>query len=219
MEDFKNLNVDVVCVSKFRSQEEIDRVKKEGFTIFAENRVQELKKKAVENPDVLWHLIGHLQTNKVKDAVKYAELIHSVDSLHLLEEINKEAHKQGKIQDVLIQINIAREEQKFGIDETELFSFVSSAAVYSDIRIHGIMVIAPNTENFEWIDMIFAEGSRLFEELKLISQNNVQADILSMGMSHDYPIAIKNHATCIRVGTALFNYYNTKDTENGNTLS
>jgi len=205
--DLLHLPVTVVAVSKFRTQQEIDCLKEKGFTIFAENRVQELKKKAQTNTDVSWHLIGHLQTNKVKDAVLYSDLIHSVDSFRLLECIDKEAKKQHKVIDVLIQVNIAQEESKFGIKETELIPLLQQAKSLSSVCIKGMMVIAPNTEDMTYIEEIFTKGKQLFDSMKELKQENLDPIWLSMGMSHDYEIAIKCGSNMVRIGTLLFETY------------
>lgn len=175
-----------------------------GLGNIGENRVQEAKKKKEElPPGGIWHLLGHLQTNKAKQAVELFDIIESVDSEKILDLINKEAKKIGKIQDVLLQINIAKEEQKSGLSEEEYEELLPKLINFDRVRVRGIMVIAKQTDNVEETRPIFARGYELFKELreKLDSE---KCDVLSMGMTHDYWIAVEEGANAIRIGTALF---------------
>ena len=175
-----------------------------GLTNIGENRVQEAKKKKEElPPGGSWHLIGHLQTNKAKQAVELFDIIESIDSEKLLKLINQEAEKIGKVQDILLQVNVAKEEQKSGFSLEEYEALLPNLTNFDKVRVRGLMVIAKQTDNVEETRPTFAEGYKLFTELqeKLGSEN---CNILSMGMTHDYWVAIEEGANAIRLGTALF---------------
>lgn len=173
-----------------------------GITNIGENRVQEAKeKRAVLADNGIWHLIGHLQTNKVKQAVALFDLIESVDSERLLLAIDKEAAHLGKVQDVLLQINIAGEEQKTGFSIEEYQAILPKLHEYQNLCVRGLMVIAPLCEDIEATRPVFCEGYRCFCELKL---QLPEIDLLSMGMTHDFTVAIEEGANVVRVGTALF---------------
>ena len=148
-----------------------------------------------------WHLIGHLQTNKARQAVALFDLIESVDSEHLLAAVDKEAERIGKVQDILLQLNIAHEEQKSGLDKEDYLALLPKLPEYKHVRLRGLMVIAQKCEDIEQTRPVFAAGYRAFARLK---QQCPQADILSMGMSNDYTVAIEEGANIVRVGTALF---------------
>ena len=148
-----------------------------------------------------WHLIGHLQTNKARQAVALFDLIESVDSEHLLAAVDKEAERIGKVQDILLQLNIAHEEQKSGLDKEDYLALLPKLPEYKHVRLRGLMVIAQKCEDIEQTRPVFAAGYRAFARLK---QQYPQADILSMGMSNDYTVAIEEGANIVRVGTALF---------------
>jgi pyridoxal phosphate enzyme (YggS family) len=202
-----NLPATIVAVSKNRSKEDIKRLYHQGFTIFGENRIQELLLKVDIDLPITWHMIGHLQSNKVKQAVKYTTLIHSVDSIKLLQAIDKEAYKQAKIMNVLIQINIAKEKTKYGINEDEIFIFVEQAKDLSNIMINGIMVIGPDTDEQAKIKEVFNKAYKLYQSLEKIKQNNLDIKYLSMGMSNDYQIAIESGSNMVRIGRLLFENY------------
>jgi pyridoxal phosphate enzyme (YggS family) len=202
-----SLPVTVVAVSKNRSKEDIKRLYHKGFMIFGENRIQELLTKVDIDLPVTWHMIGHLQSNKVKPAVKYTSLIHSVDSIKLLQAIDKEACKQTKIMNVLIQINIAKEKTKYGIKTEELFAFIDQAKDLSNITINGLMVIGPDTDDQAKIKAVFEEGFELYQTLHKIQQTNLDLKYLSMGMSNDYQIAIETGSNMVRIGRLLFENY------------
>ncbi|MPN12399.1 Pyridoxal phosphate homeostasis protein [bioreactor metagenome] len=205
--DLLHLPAIVVAVSKNRTKEDICRLYDQGFCIFGENRVQELLTKIDIDRPVVWHLIGHLQSNKVRSVVTHCALIHSVDSYKLLTEINKEASKQNKISHVLIQVNIAEEDTKFGIPAQELIPLVKQAAALDHILIQGIMVIGPHTEDQARIQTVFTAGKNLFDQLHEINQANLQPSYLSMGMSHDYETALACGSNMVRLGTLLFTTY------------
>lgn len=195
----------IVVVTKNHSLDEIKVLYDEGFRIFGENRVQELvSKQKNDMPGIQWQLIGHLQTNKVKYAVKYCSLIQSVDSLKLLQDINKEAHKQNKLMPVLIQVNIAQEETKFGISIEELGSLLKESSNLDHIIISGLMVIGPHTKDTAEIKKVFTQGKELFDKYQNFQQSNVNFTILSMGMSEDYPFALECGSTMLRLGRIMF---------------
>lgn len=195
----------IVVVTKNHSLDEIKVLYDEGFRIFGENRVQELvSKQKNDMPGIQWQLIGHLQTNKVKYVVKYCSLIQSVDSLKLLQDINKEAHKQNKLMPVLIQVNIAQEETKFGISIEELGSLLKDSSNLDHIIISGLMVIGPHTKDTAEIKKVFTQGKELFDKYQNFQQSNVNFTILSMGMSEDYPFALECGSTMLRLGRIMF---------------
>ena len=194
-----------VAVSKYRTPEEILARYNEGYRLFAENRVQELLKRvSIPMEGAAWHLIGHLQSNKVRSVLPYVELIHSVDSEKLLRLIDKEALRIGKVQPVLIQVNVAKEDTKYGIAEEELVPLIKKCEDLEHVSIEGIMVIGPHTDNKEEIRRVFREGRRLFEEGFTLRQNNVRWKTLSMGMSSDWKIAVEEGSTLLRLGRILF---------------
>lgn len=176
-----------------------------GITDIAENKVQEIIRKydAVQS-GVKWHLIGHLQTNKVKYIIDKVDLIHSVDSVKLAVEINSRASKIGKVQDILIQINIADETQKYGISPDALDDLLEHLSELANIRVLGLMNIAPLVENPESLRTDFKAMAALYERLKHCAYANVDARVLSMGMSNDYDIAIEEGSNMVRIGTKIY---------------
>jgi hypothetical protein len=171
-----------------------------GQRIFGENKIQEMTEKWEQMPkDIQWHMIGHVQTNKVKFMAEYVSLIHGVDSLKLLEEINKQAQKHNRVIDCLLQIYIAEEETKFGLDEKELEELVKQVQnkKLENIRIVGLMGMATFTENKEQIKKEFLHLKSIFDKTKSLS-------ILSMGMSGDYQLAIECGSTMVRIGSSIF---------------
>jgi PLP dependent protein len=200
--------VKLVAVSKNQPNNKIQFLYELGHRDFGENKVQELTSKYTELPsDIQWHFIGHLQTNKVKFIVPFVSLIHSVDSFKLLKEINKEALKAGRIVDCLLQVYIAKEESKFGLDEKELFDLISSQEFnkMTHIRICGFMGMATYTDDHTVVRNEFKYLHDLFNRVKADYFNNKpEFNELSMGMSDDYKIAIEEGSTMIRVGTYIF---------------
>ncbi len=195
----------IVVVSKNRSVEEIMELYNQGFKIFGENRVQELLLKVEETPkDIQWHLIGHLQRNKVSKIINLCQLIHSVDSFRLLEKIEKESKKQNIVTNVLLQVNIALEETKYGFKESEVIETIKKASVFNHIIIKGIMVIGPNVDDDEEISTVFNRGYELYNKCREIKQHNVHIDTYSAGMSSDYKLALKAHSTLLRLGSIMF---------------
>jgi pyridoxal phosphate enzyme (YggS family) len=200
--------VKVVAVSKTKPLEDILTVYNTGHKIFGENRVQELTAKYEQLPhDIEWHLIGHLQSNKVKYIAKFVQLIHSIDSLKLLSTVNQEALKAKREIDVLFQIYIASEETKFGLDKQELLEILNSPVfkILENVRIRGLMGIATFTEDMDQVRSEFRILKETFDYCRqtYFSGNEFFSE-LSMGMSGDYKIAIEEGATIIRVGSLLF---------------
>lgn len=193
------------AVTKTRTADEINEAIDAGITDIGENKVQEIMDKFDSVKPVRWHLIGHLQTNKVKYIIDKVSMIHSVDSLHLAQEIDKRAAQHGITMDILIQVNSAQEESKFGIstDETEgMIRDILDKCPNS--RIRGLMCIAPFAENPEDVRVYFAQVKKLYDEYSSIEHKNLDFKYLSMGMSHDYEVAILEGSNLIRVGTAIF---------------
>ena len=176
-----------------------------GVTVVGENRVQEaVEKHAVLERDVRWHLIGHLQTNKVKQAVKLFDLIHSVDSEHLLLAVESAAGKMHKVQDILLQVNLAREESKFGIHKEDLPLLLQKADSLPHVHLCGLMCIAPHYAEVEQCRPLFREMYEIFSELQALPLVRSEMRWLSMGMTNDYVIAVEEGANLIRVGTGIF---------------
>lgn len=169
--------------------------------IFGENRVQELLEKYT--PDVRWHFIGQLQTNKVKYIIDKVELIHSVDRLSLLQEIDRQAKKHGKVQDILIEVNIGGEEKKGGVAPAEVIAFAKEVDKYPSVRLKGLMSVLPNVEK-EALDAFYLQLSKLYDTLKQTRLDNADIRYLSAGMSNDYDVAVKYGANIVRLGRALF---------------
>ncbi|MFR7795477.1 MAG: YggS family pyridoxal phosphate-dependent enzyme [Oscillospiraceae bacterium] len=169
--------------------------------IFGENRVQELLEKYT--PDVRWHFIGQLQTNKVKYIVDKVELIHSVDRLSLLQEIDRQAKKHGKVQDILIEVNIGGEEKKGGVAPAEVIDFAKEVDKYPSVRLKGLMSVLPNVEK-DALNAFYLQLSKLYDTLKQTKLDNADIRYLSAGMSNDYDVAVKYGANIVRLGRALF---------------
>lgn len=193
------------AVTKTRTAEEINEAIDAGITDIGENKVQEIMDKFDSVKPVRWHLIGHLQTNKVKYIIDKVSMIHSVDSLHLAQEIDKRAAQHGITMDILIQVNSAQEESKFGISTDETEGMIRDILdKCPNIRIRGLMCIAPFAENPEDVRVYFAQVKKLYDEYSSIEHKNLDFKYLSMGMSHDYEVAILEGSNLIRVGTAIF---------------
>lgn len=195
----------LVAVSKTKPLSDVEELIKCDQMDFGENKVQELvdKYENVSTP-VNWHLIGHLQTNKVKYIVDKACLIHSVDSVHLAKEIEKEAAKKDVVCKILIQVNIAKEDTKFGIAEEEVYDLINEIKDFKHIQIEGLMTIAPFVENPEKNRIHFRNLHQLSLDIKSKNIDNVNMNVLSMGMTNDYEVAIEEGATIVRVGTGIF---------------
>ena len=193
-------NITLVAVSKTKPLEDIRELYDLGHRDFGENYVQELVEKAERLPkDIRWHFIGHLQSNKVKFITPFIYLIHGVDSLKLLKEIDKQAEKNKRLIDCLLQVHIAREETKFGLDENELFAL--EIGQFANVKIKGLMGMASLTENVNKIRTEFKHLKTIYEKLSALTP---QLSILSMGMSADYKIAIEEGSNMVRIGSLLF---------------
>lgn len=201
--------VTLITVSKTNPVVRLKEAMDCGIHIFGENKVQEMLEKQEELPDTLeWHMIGHLQRNKVKYLMGKVALIHSVDSLRLAEEISKEAVKQGTQEDILIEINVAEEESKFGITTENCLELVQNIAKLPNIHIKGLMTIAPFVEDAEENRKVFQALKKLSVDIAQKNIDNVTMSILSMGMTNDYEVAIEEGATMVRVGTGIFGIRN-----------
>lgn len=197
--------VELVAISKYHPNEYILPAYEAGQRIFGESHEQELRQKVETLPkDIQWHFIGHLQTNKVKYIVGVVDLIESVDRLELLECIEKQAAKIGVTQDILFEINIGAEESKSGFTPEEAAQLAAKMGEYPHVRLHGLMAIPPVSEKPGDNCRYFAEMRNLFVDISAKKYDNVSMDCLSMGMSGDYPDAIREGATLVRVGTAIF---------------
>jgi PLP dependent protein len=200
-------NVTLVSVSKTKPIEDLMEAYNVGQRIFGENKIQEMTEKWESMPkDIQWHMIGHVQTNKVKFMAEYVNLIHGVDSLKLLEEINKQAKKHNRVIDCLLQMHIAEEETKFGLNEKELNEILNSEVFQNlkNIQIVGLMGMATFTDNQLQIKKEFQNLKRIFDETSKLKTANCQLNTLSMGMSGDYQLAIECGSTMVRIGSSIF---------------
>ena len=201
----KREEVTLIAVSKTKPVETLQEAYDLGVRIFGENKVQELTAKYEALPkDIHWHMIGHMQRNKVKYIIDKAELIHSVDSLKLAETIEKEAAKHDLIADILVEVNVAEEESKFGMKMEEVIPFVEKVSAFPHVRVRGLMTIAPFVEDPEENRSIFADLHKLYIDIKKKNHDNDTVSVLSMGMTNDYEVAIEEGATMVRVGTGIF---------------
>jgi pyridoxal phosphate enzyme (YggS family) len=201
--------VTLVAVSKTKPVSDLMEAYETGQRIFGENKIQEMTEKWEAMPkDIQWHMIGHVQTNKVKYMASFVSLIHGVDSLKLLQEINKQAQKNSRIIDCLLQIYIAEEESKFGLDEKELetiFEFIQEEKnEMNHIRIVGLMGMATFTNNTAQVEKEFSRLKTIFDSYSNLNTKNCQLNTLSMGMSGDYQLAIKCGSTMVRIGSSIF---------------
>lgn len=203
---YEDSGVLLLAVTKQKPVSAIVEAKKAGITDIGENKVQELVSKMDELGDnyINYHQIGYLQTNKVKYIIGRVKLIHSVDRLALLDKINDRAKQLNLVQDVLIQVNIAKEDSKSGIYVEDLKELLDLADKMESIRVKGLMVIAPFFEDPELTRPIFTKAKEIFEDIKNIHYNNIRMEYLSMGMSHDYKIALECGANIVRVGSTIF---------------
>jgi len=199
--------VKLVAVSKTKSVEDIKEAFDAGHKVFGENKAQEMINKQPDLPDdIEWHFIGHLQSNKVKYLAPFVSMIHSVDRKKILKEINKEAKKNNRVIDCLLQFHIAEEETKFGLSMEEARELIESEAFkgYENVRIKGVMGMATFTENTAQVRREFKNLVHIFQTLKKDYFNNQQFTELSMGMSGDYQLAIEEGSTMVRVGSLIF---------------
>lgn len=198
-------DVTLCAVSKFIEVSKIKEAIEAGITVFGENKVQELVDKLPQfSEDVNFHMIGQLQTNKVKYIIDKVKLIHSLDRMSLLKTLDKEAKKKNIISDALIQVNLTSDPNRGGVSIEELPEFVEEVGKYSSVRVRGLMCVAQNVDDEKIIREDFKRMRLEFERLKLYNICNVSGEILSMGMSHDYEIAVEEGATLVRVGTRIF---------------
>lgn len=197
--------VTLIAVSKTKPYTAIEEALPSGILDYGENKVQELSEKYEILPkDIRWHMIGHLQRNKVKYLVGKVSLIHSVDSLRLANQIESEFAKKDEIANILIEVNMANEESKFGISADETINLVKEISLLPHVRVQGLMTIAPYTDNPETNRGYFAKMKKLSVDIREKNIDNVNMNVLSMGMSGDYQVAIEEGATIIRVGTSIF---------------
>lgn len=199
-------NTTLIAVSKTQSEDDILKVYKAGHKIFGENKIQEMTKKWENLPkDIQWHMIGHVQTNKVKYMAKYVYLIHGVDNMKLIKVINRQGGIHERIIECLLQVNISNESNKYGLNESKLFEILehlkNNDSIYKNIKIIGLMGMASFTNDDKLINSQFKFLQNLFLKIKKINSNFTT---LSMGMSNDYLIAIKNGSNMIRIGTKIF---------------
>ena len=197
--------VALIAVSKTKPLSMLQEAYEAGARDFGENKVQEILEKYPEMPeDARFHMIGHLQTNKVKQVVGKAVLIHSVDSLHLAEKIEQEAAKRDLTADILLEVNVAREESKFGLMLEEVIPLLEEVKNLPHVRVRGLMTIAPNVENPEENRKHFKKLYQLYVDIKSKNIDNGTMSVLSMGMTGDFEVAVEEGATMIRVGTGIF---------------
>lgn len=207
----KKGDVTLIAVSKTKPVEMIKEVYDLGVHDFGENRVQELTEKYDKLPsDIRWHLIGHLQTNKVKYIIDKAYMIHSVDSLKLANEISREAVKHSVTANILIEVNVSGEESKFGVSPEDLEDLIRKISVLPAIRIRGLMTVAPYVVDSEENRQFFVKMKQFAVDITRKNIDNVNMDCLSMGMSGDYTVAVEEGATFVRVGTSIFGERNYK---------
>lgn len=201
----KQHEVRLIAVTKNHDVQAMREAIDAGVTDIGENRIQEAKAKfATLDRDVTWHLIGHLQTNKAKQAVKIFDLIHSVDTLHLAEAINNAAAGINKVQKVLVQVNLAKEDSKSGVYVEELADLLHKVDELPNLQLMGLMCIAPNYDDVEECRPLFAKMYEIFQKVKEITFSTANILYLSMGMTHDYEIAVEEGANMVRVGTGIF---------------
>ena len=198
-------DITVIAVSKTVEVERIRVALEEGFVDLGENKVQELMEKYdALGENCQWHLIGHLQTNKVKYIIDKVRMIHSVDSIELAEEIQKRALKVNRTIDILIQVNVSGEESKFGISPGEVEAFIRKLSTFDHIKVKGLMTIAPYAENQEDIRGVFKQLKKIFIDINAENIDNINMEFLSMGMSNDFEVAIEEGANIVRIGTLIF---------------
>lgn len=203
----KNIDdITIIAVSKTVDWKKARQAIDAGILNLGENRVQELvsKYENLENLNANWHMIGHLQKNKVKYIIDKVKLIHSVESFELASEIDKRAKQNNIVANILIEINVGEEESKFGISKDNAVNFVKSLESFENIKINGIMTVAPYSENPENIRWVFKEMKNLYDVISKLNSNNIEMKYLSMGMTNDFEIAIEEGSNMVRIGTAIF---------------
>jgi pyridoxal phosphate enzyme (YggS family) len=198
-------DIKIVAVTKTIEPERINKVIEQGMIDLGENRVQELCEKYDQiDKKCNWHLIGHLQTNKVKYIVDKITMVHSLDRIRLAKELQKRGSGLGKVIDVLVQVNISGEKTKGGVSKEEVFDFIREVSKFENLKVKGLMTIAPLVENPEDVRFVFRELRNLLIDIELENINNIDMKYLSMGMSNDFEVAIEEGANIIRIGTAIF---------------
>lgn len=196
--------VNLIAVTKTIDTVRINDAIDNGITHIGENKVQEIMDKYEDIAKVNWHMIGHLQTNKVKYIIDKVELIHSLDRLSLAKEINKRAKQHNLVSKVLIQVNVAKEDSKFGLEAENIYDFLDNISGMENIKVEGLMTIAPFEEDPEDVRKYFKELKGIFDELKEKNLNGIEMKYLSMGMTNDFKVAIEEGANMVRVGTGIF---------------
>lgn len=205
----RNDKVQLIAVTKTQELESVRNLLDLGIKNIGENKVQDLLKRVEELGDITnYHMIGHLQSNKVKDIISYTTLLHSLDRVSLAKELNKRARMENKTIDILIQVNVAEEKSKFGFMVKEVLPFIEQILDYENIRIKGLMTMAPYTEDEVLLRNVFKSMVKLKEDISKRNYNNISMDYLSMGMTNDYEIAIEEGSNMVRVGTGIFGYRN-----------
>ncbi len=200
--------IKLVAVTKTATIEQIKEAISAGVKIIGENKVQEAKEKyQILSADIEWHLVGHLQTNKVKYAVEIFDLIHSVDSIKLAKEIDRRSLQFGMITNVLVEVNVSGEETKYGIKPEEVEPFLKEISEFSRTRVRGLMTIAPIAEDKEEVRPYFRKLRELFKEIKSKNIKNVKMDYLSMGMTEDFEVAVEEGANMVRIGRGIFGFH------------
>ena len=208
----KREDITLIAVTKTHPAEMMNEAIELGVTDIGENKPQEVRDKYADVKPVRWHLIGHLQTNKVKYVIDKVSLIHSVDSVKLMDEIERQAEKHDITMDILIQVNISGEETKSGIRPEEIYDLLDYAETLNRVKVRGLMTIAPKTDNPVTNALHFDNIHRLFLDIQSKKYDNISMEYLSMGMSGDYEVAIEHGANMVRVGSAIFGQrdYSTK---------
>lgn len=201
-------NVQLLAVTKFRTNEEIQEVIDYGIKNLGENKVKEFlnKYEFFKNQDINWHFIGHLQRNKVKDIVGKVSLIHSVDSIRLMEEIDKQSSKKQVVTNILIEFNISKEENKYGFNEDEVEEAFLKAKDFKNINVLGVMCMAPFIDDREILLNVFRKLRKIYDNCRKTydKYDNINLSIISMGMSNDYEVAIEEGSNIVRIGTSIF---------------
>ena len=196
----------LIAVSKNQDLDKINTLQEEGIVDFGESRVQELRDRYEKFPDVKWHMIGHLQRNKVKYLARMerCELIHSLDSLRLAKKINKRAGMEDRVMKALVQVNIAKDENKYGLMASEIIDYLHQVADFENLQIKGLMTIVPHVEDAEEVRPYFKEMKDLAQRIREEDIASIKMDELSMGMSNDFEVAVEEGATMVRIGSELF---------------
>ena len=200
--------IKLVAVTKTATIEQIKEAISAGVKIIGENKVQEAKEKyQILSADIEWHLVGHLQTNKVKYAIEIFDLIHSVDSIKLAKEIDRRSLQFGMITNVLVEVNVSGEETKYGIKPEEVEPFLKEISEFSRIKVRGLMTITPIAEDKEEVRPYFRKLRELFEKIKIKNIKNIRMGYLSMGMTEDFEVAIEEGANMVRIGRGIFGFH------------